>query len=96
MNILIFIYFFKYKTIETHARTFLPLNISALGSVFTLSGFGLDYSILKLTLPKKEFIVVHDRFRHSNQYVANPAKTGLGSVQLWTIMQNQWLVRSTA
>ena len=27
------IYFFKYKTIETHARAFLPLNISAVGSV---------------------------------------------------------------
>ena len=26
-------YFFKYKTIETHARAFLPLNISAVGSV---------------------------------------------------------------
>ena len=25
-NILIFIYFFKYKTIEIHARAFLPLN----------------------------------------------------------------------
>ena len=33
-NIFIFIYFFKYKTIETHARAFLPLNISAVGSVF--------------------------------------------------------------
>ncbi len=32
-NILIFIYFFKYETIETHARAFLPLNISAVGSV---------------------------------------------------------------
>ena len=32
-NTLIFIYFFKYKTIETHARAFLPLNISAVGSV---------------------------------------------------------------
>ena len=27
----IFIYIFKYKTIETHALTFLPLNISAVG-----------------------------------------------------------------
>ena len=34
-NILIFIYFFKYKTIETHARAFLPLNISAVGSVYS-------------------------------------------------------------
>ena len=34
-NILIFIYFFKYKTIETHARAFLPLNISAVGSVIS-------------------------------------------------------------
>ena len=32
-NIFIFIYFFKYKTIETHARAFLSLNISAVGSV---------------------------------------------------------------
>ena len=32
-NILIFIYFFKYKTIETQARAFLPLNIAAVGSV---------------------------------------------------------------
>ena len=32
-NISIFIYFFKYETIETLARVFLPLNISALGSV---------------------------------------------------------------
>ena len=29
----ILIYFFKYETIETHARVFLPLNISAVGSV---------------------------------------------------------------
>ena len=26
-------YLFKYETIETHARAFLPLNISAVGSV---------------------------------------------------------------
>ena len=32
-NIFIFIYFFKYKTIETHARSSLALNISAVGSV---------------------------------------------------------------
>ena len=32
-NILIFIYFLKYKTIKTHARALLPLNISAVGSV---------------------------------------------------------------
>ena len=28
-----FIFYFKYKTIETNARAFLPLNISAVGSV---------------------------------------------------------------
>ena len=33
-DILIFIYFFKYKTIETHVRAFLSLNISAVGSVY--------------------------------------------------------------
>ena len=34
-NILIFIYFFKYKTIETHARAFFPLHISDVGSVLS-------------------------------------------------------------
>ena len=33
-NGLISIYFFKYKTIDTNARAFLPLNISAVGSVY--------------------------------------------------------------
>ena len=33
INILIFIYFFKYETIETHARAFLTLNILAIGRV---------------------------------------------------------------
>ena len=32
--ILIFIYLLKYKTIETHARAFLPLNVSAVDSVY--------------------------------------------------------------
>ena len=32
-----FIYFCKYETIETHSRAFLPLNISAVGSVTTIS-----------------------------------------------------------
>ena len=31
LNILIFIYFSKYETIETHACTFLTLNIFAIG-----------------------------------------------------------------
>ena len=46
-NILMFIYFLKYKTIETHARTFLPLNISAVGSVYC------DLSMLQLKLQSK-------------------------------------------
>ena len=33
-TILIFIYYLKYNTIEIHSRIFLPLNISALGSVY--------------------------------------------------------------
>jgi hypothetical protein len=39
-NILIIIYFLNYETIETHVRAFLPLNISAVGSVniATISG----------------------------------------------------------
>ena len=32
----IFIYFLKYKIIETYARVFLLLNISAVGSVYFL------------------------------------------------------------
>ena len=40
-NILIFIYFSKYETIEIHARTFLPLNISAVGSVKMLHIWGV-------------------------------------------------------
>ena len=34
-NTLIFIELFIYKTIETHAHAFLPLNISAVGSVIS-------------------------------------------------------------
>ena len=37
---LIFIYFFKYETIENHARAFLSLIISATGSVQEDSEFG--------------------------------------------------------
>ena len=33
-NILIFIYFFKYEIIETHARAFLTLNILSIGTVY--------------------------------------------------------------
>ena len=33
---IIFIYFFKYEIIETHARAFLALNISTVGSVHSL------------------------------------------------------------
>ena len=45
-NILILTYSFKYKTIETHAREFLPLNISAFGSV---SGLATYSSLLSFT-----------------------------------------------
>jgi hypothetical protein len=38
-NISIIIYSFKYETIETHARSFLPLNISVVGSVFNYVKF---------------------------------------------------------
>ena len=31
--ILIFIYFFKYETIESHARVFLTINILSIGTV---------------------------------------------------------------
>ena len=35
-DIFFFIYFFKYKTIKTHARAFLTLNILAIGRVMYL------------------------------------------------------------
>ena len=46
-NILILINSFKYKTIETHARAFLPLNISAVGTVqnITIAGSGSGQKI---------------------------------------------------
>ena len=34
-NILIFIYFFKWETIETHAREILTLNVLAIDIVYT-------------------------------------------------------------
>ena len=58
-NILIFIHLFKYETIETHARAFLPLNISAVGSVpSTCLGFHSKHFGFRLftksLCPKKE------------------------------------------
>ena len=53
-NILILIYFFKYKTFETHDRPFLPLNISAVGSVLsnadTAGIFSISYSAIEEAL----------------------------------------------
>ena len=43
-NISIFIYFSKYKTIEIHARAFLPLNILAASSVWCI--FGLRIKVM--------------------------------------------------
>jgi hypothetical protein len=61
-NNLIFIYLFKYKNIETHARAFWPLNISAVGSVYCLgpaetlegpiSSLALSLSVLSALLSK--------------------------------------------
>jgi hypothetical protein len=34
----IFIYFFKYETIETHARAFMTLNILSIGTVHSAVG----------------------------------------------------------
>ena len=47
-NILIFIYFFKYEIIETHARAFLTLIILGIATVLTLTWIFLSY--LPLTL----------------------------------------------
>ena len=43
-NILIFIYFFEYETIETHARAFLTLNILFIGTVNTALQSSVDRS----------------------------------------------------
>ena len=46
-NILIFIYFLKYETIETHARAFLTLNILGIGTVTSdikISSYGTPFS----------------------------------------------------
>ena len=45
-NILISIYFFKYETSETHARAFLPLNISAIGTVEEFSVKNSEFQII--------------------------------------------------
>ena len=77
-NILIFIFFFKYKTIETHARTFLPLNISAVGSVLSILGvFGKgkcgcpcrDYYV-----PKCEMTYVQQCYYEHYEQVSSLAK----------------------
>ena len=48
-NILIFIYFFKYETIETHARAFLTLNILSIGTVM----FSANRRFHKLAFARK-------------------------------------------
>jgi hypothetical protein len=40
---IIFVYFFKYETIETHARAFLALIISIVGSVFGIANHKIDF-----------------------------------------------------
>ena len=40
--ILIFIYVLRYKIIETHAHAFLPLNISAVGSVYGMLSWATE------------------------------------------------------
>ena len=52
-NILILIYFFKYETIETHGRAFLPLNISAVGSVLV---FPLQFFLHMFVISARMFL----------------------------------------
>ena len=49
-NTLIFICFLKCKTIETHVRAFLPLNISAVGSVNQNIKVALRITFIKLLI----------------------------------------------
>ena len=50
-NILIFIYFFKYETIETHARAFLTLNILAMGRVGSPGQYWKTSSTFQIKYP---------------------------------------------
>ena len=54
----VFIYLLKNKTIETHALAFLPLNISAVGSVYrkVVSSRPVYYSILGRFYKKSLYI----------------------------------------
>ena len=51
-NILI-LFFFKYETIETHARAFLTLNISSIGTVSVLNKYCWPFSYNKALLFQK-------------------------------------------
>ena len=56
LNILIFIYFSKYETMETHARTFLTLNIFAIGRVMYSVCTNTKKPQLEKTKPTKVWI----------------------------------------
>ena len=74
-NILIFIDFFKYETIETHARAFLTLIISAIGTVlwikFDVRHFFSDPTSQFLTAPYLEHTAPLLLENGSAKYVQN-------------------------
>ena len=50
------IYFLKYETIETHARAFLTLNISAIGRVYSYFDENLAKSFNDFVYSSKMFL----------------------------------------
>ena len=84
-NMSIFIYFFKYKTIETHAGVFLQLNISAVGSV-TYNQFGIIRVLQRSPIPQTSnwsgiffllFLTANQLYQHGliSNIPNNPKKT---------------------
>ena len=87
-NNLIFIYLFKYKNIETHARAFLPLNSSAIGSVLWLSIKSKTiYFCLNEHTPKAK----SSCFQMSKIWQGSPEE-GVGSIRgLDNLSSAQWM-----
>ena len=87
-NIFIFIYFSEYKNIETHARAFLPLNISAVGSVLWLS---IKIKAIYFCLNERTPKVKSSCFQMSKIWQGSPEE-GLGLIRgLDNLSSAQWM-----
>ena len=79
----ILIYFFKYKTIETHAPAFLPLNISAVGTV-------LDVFCQKIIIWYQKFEVFFPT-QILNFWTIDPKNDHTKNLLIhWVIRQDTW------